>query len=55
MHQYLDANFTDDYHNEEKQCRHCDSLHEEQGRFFCGEYEIEVPLCGHCDFFRSRD
>jgi hypothetical protein len=55
MRQESDANFTEDYHNEEKHCRLCDSFAVENGKNFCREYEMEVPLNAHCDFFRSKD
>ncbi len=55
MSHEIEYNFTEEYWNDEKQCRHCDSLGEKEGKGFCRELEIEVPLAGHCDFFRSRD
>lgn len=51
----IESNFTEDYRNDEKQCRHCDSLEEKQGKYICHEFGEEVPLAAHCDFFRSRD
>ncbi|MFH1427013.1 MAG: hypothetical protein ABIG60_00575 [Patescibacteria group bacterium] len=51
----IESNFTNEYWNEEKQCRDCDSLIEKDGKYFCHESEEEVPLVGHCDFFRSKD
>lgn len=55
MSREIEYNFTEEYWNEEKQCRHCDSLEEKQGKYICRELETAVPLVGHCDFFRSRD
>jgi hypothetical protein len=51
----IDSNYTDEYWNEEKQCRLCDSFEESDGKCFCHESEEEVPSVGHCDFFRSKD
>lgn len=55
MSRDIESNFTEDYWNEEKQCRHCDSFKNEQGKNICHESEEDVPSNGHCDFFRSVD
>jgi len=55
MSHEIESNFTAEYWNDERQCRHCDSLEEKQGKNICHESEEEVPLIGHCDFFRSKD
>jgi len=51
----IESNFTEDYWNEEKQCRQCDSLEDKEGKRICNEFKEEVPLIGHCDFFRAKD
>jgi hypothetical protein len=51
----IESNFTEEYWNEEKQCRLCDSLEVKDEKYYCREYEIEVPPIAHCDFFRSKD
>jgi hypothetical protein len=55
MSHEVEYNFTEEYSNEEKQCQLCDSFTEKDGKGFCRELNMEVPLAGHCDFFRSRD
>jgi hypothetical protein len=55
MSRDLEGNYTEDYNNEERHCRYCDSFREDGGKYICVEYEMEVPLTAHCDFFRSRD
>jgi hypothetical protein len=51
----IESNFTEEYWNEEKQCQYCDSLETKDEKCYCHEFEVEVPLVAHCDFFRSKD
>ena len=46
-----ETNYKEEYQNEERQCRVCQSFQEG----FCKELEQEVPLVAHCDFFSSKD
>ena len=55
MSHEIEADFKEEYTNEELQCRLCNSYKEKQGKYICSELEIEVPENGHCDFFKSRD
>ena len=51
----IESNFVEDYWNEEKQCRHCDSSKVKDEINVCDDSKEAVPLNGHCDFFRSID
>jgi hypothetical protein len=55
MSRDLESNYTEDYNNEEKHCRYCDSFAVENGKNICHEQKMEVPANAHCDFFRSKD
>lgn len=51
MSHEIEADYKEEYQNEEQQCQHCNSY--QAG--YCNELEQEVPLIGHCDFFQSKD
>jgi len=51
----IEADFVDDYHNEDLQCQKCTSFKNHGDHGFCSEARAEVPLTGHCDFFKSID
>jgi len=47
----IEADFVEDYYNEEKQCWNCTSF----SSGFCNESQTEVSSTAHCDFFQSKD
>ena len=47
----IEADFIEDYYNEDKQCRMCTSF----SGGYCKEAQTEVPPTAHCDFFQSID
>jgi len=55
MSHEIEADFREDWPDEEKQCRRCTSFSLENGRGFCLEAKSEVPPTAHCDFFQSID
>lgn len=55
MSHEIEADFTTNSSNEEKQCHKCTSFVERDGSGYCDELQIEVPLIGHCDFFQTND
>jgi hypothetical protein len=55
MSRDIESNYTDDYWNEDKHCRFCDSYSEKDGENYCTELEKEITPNGNCDFFRSKD
>ena len=55
MSREIEADYKDDYHNEDKHCRLCDSYKIINNKSYCEELEQEVAETGNCDFFRSVD
>lgn len=55
MSHEIEADFKEDYHDEEKQCWNCTSFEIKDGLGYCREAGSEIPLTGHCDFFQSKD
>jgi hypothetical protein len=51
MSRDIEADYREDYSNEEKRCPFCSSYKEG----YCNELEISVPLTAHCDFFSSNE
>ena len=51
MSREIEADYKEDYQNEEKCCPYCDS--HQAG--YCPELEQTVSNTGHCDFFRAKD
>lgn len=51
MSHEIEADYQEDYHNEEKQCLLCQCY--QNG--YCSELEQAVPKTAHCDFFSSKD
>lgn len=51
----IEADFKEDWPDEEKQCRHCTSFNMIEGKGFCTEAKSAVPPTAHCDFFQSLD
>ena len=51
MSHEIEADYVEDYYNEDKQCHHCTSF--DNG--FCHEAKTEVPSSAHCDFFQGKD
>lgn len=47
----IEADYRDEYDNEERRCPSCDSY--QNG--YCSELNQEVSETGHCDFFRLKD
>ena len=47
----IEADFKEDWDNEETSCKNCTSYN--QG--YCNEAKSEVPVSAHCDFFQSID
>lgn len=47
----IEADFIEDYYNEDKQCRFCTSFI----NGYCHEAQTEVAPSSHCDFFQMRD
>ena len=55
MSHEIEANYIEDYYNDEKQCQHCNSFELREGACVCTEYDEEVRATAHCDFFQSVD
>lgn len=55
MSNEIEADYKDDYHNEDKHCRLCDSYRAEDGVPYCVELEQEISPTGNCDFFKAID
>ncbi len=51
----IEADFKEDWSDEETQCKNCTSFYEEGGKFLCSEAQNEIPYNAHCDFFQSLD
>lgn len=51
MSHEIEADFIEDYYNEDKQCRLCTSF----SAGYCSEAQTEVPQTAHCDFFQTKD
>jgi hypothetical protein len=51
----IEANFTNEWENEESQCQKCNSFKFEDGRCLCSEDNSEISPEAHCDFFKSVD
>ena len=51
----IEADYRDNYDNEEKQCWQCDSIEVCDGVAYCRELEMEISGNGTCDFFKSRE
>lgn len=52
----IEADFVQDWYNENSQCQKCTSFQEgKNGQGLCTEAKSEVPATAHCDFFQSRD
>jgi len=51
MSHEIEADYQEDYHNEDKHCPLCQCYQDG----YCSELEQEVSLTGNCDFFSSRD
>lgn len=54
MSNEIEADYIDDYHNEDKHCTLCDSFQIIDGKPYCEELEQEVSETGTCDFFRTK-
>jgi hypothetical protein len=53
MSHEIEADFKEDWDNEETQCQRCTSFRDED--CFCNEAQAQVPPTAHCDFFQSKD
>lgn len=53
MSHEIEADFKEDYDDEERQCHCCTSFQEKNS--YCTEAKSSVPSCGHCDFFQAKD
>ena len=51
----IEADYRDNYDNEEKQCWQCDSIEMRDGVAYCRDLEMEISGNGTCDFFKSRE
>lgn len=51
MAQEIEADFVEDYYNEDKQCQKCTSF----AGGYCSEAKTDVPPTAHCDFFQAKD
>ena len=51
MSHEIEADYKEDYENEERQCPNCKCYENSH----CSELGQEVSPTGHCDFFSSRD
>lgn len=51
----IEADYIDNYHNEEKHCHRCTSFRTVNGVNYCEELEMEISGVGTCDFFKVRD
>ena len=51
----IEADYIDNYHNEEKHCHRCTSFRTVDGVNYCAELEMEISGVGTCDFFKERD
>lgn len=51
----IEADFVQDYYNEDLQCKNCTSFELSSGHGFCSEAKSEVSPKDHCDFFQSKD
>ena len=47
----IEADFVEDYYNEDQQCRQCTSF----ANGYCHEAKTDVPPTAHCDFFQAKD
>ena len=47
----IEADYVEDYGNEDQQCRLCKSYQDG----YCAELDQAVPPTAHCDFFSSLD
>ena len=50
-HDDIEADYKEEYGNEDRQCRVCKCYQDG----FCSELNQEVPPVAHCDFFSSID
>jgi hypothetical protein len=55
MSREIEADYKEEWDNEENQCQRCTSFRMEEGKTFCTEAQCEVPPTAHCDFFQSID
>lgn len=55
MSHEIEADYIEDYHNEDKTCIYCDSYSIKDNKCYCVELEKEVLQSAHCDFFKSID
>lgn len=55
MSHEIEADYIEDYHNEDKHCVHCDSCKQVEGKNYCQELEMEISGVGTCDYFKARD
>jgi len=51
MSHEIEADYVEDYGNEERSCPRCSSYADG----FCRELNQAVPPTAHCDFFQSAD
>jgi hypothetical protein len=51
----IEADFKEDWPDEEKQCCRCTSFSVVEGKGFCAEAKSAVSPKAHCDFFQSID
>ncbi|MFA5184629.1 MAG: hypothetical protein WC456_03855 [Patescibacteria group bacterium] len=49
------AEYVEDWANENTQCHRCTSFSVENGAGYCREAQGEVPETAHCDYFQARD
>ena len=52
MSHEIEADYIEDYHNEDKHCVNCDSCRPVGEGYYCAELETEISGRGTCDFFR---
>lgn len=55
MSHEIEADFKENWPDEERQCKNCTSFSEEDGQGFCSEAKSNVAANAHCDFFQARD
>ncbi|MFA5248601.1 MAG: hypothetical protein WC415_05295 [Patescibacteria group bacterium] len=55
MSREIEADFKEEWDNEENQCRLCTGFSFVDGKGYCSECQGEVPSTAHCDYFQAID
>lgn len=55
MSHEIEADYVEEWPNENTQCNRCTSFGVKDGVGFCSEAKCDVPETAHCDFFQSID